>query len=193
MRFGIPRRRWGEEGWREETLWVGCPDRKVGWEKLRRGRKSEEVREESDNPNRRRFKMCKWAVKAIAGYHGSFERCLNVTTSGWAEPPIQKMSSHACFYTQTHTYTHCFLMLSASSMCWVGLSDFWRLVKCNHSYLPYSPITARTNGMLTVQRHGAIVFILYVSMFVCTCCTPTILLRWVWIDKRVKGWIWMPV
>lgn len=76
--------------------------------------------------------------------------------------------------TNKHTHTHtAFWCLSASSMCWVGLSDFWRLVKCNHSYLPYSPITARTNGMLTVQRHGAIVFILYASMFVCTCCAPT--------------------
>lgn len=76
--------------------------------------------------------------------------------------------------TNKHTHTHtAFWCPSASSMCWVGLSDFWRLVKCNHSYLPYSPITARTNGMLTVQRHGAIVFILYASMFVCTCCAPT--------------------
>lgn len=96
----------------------------------------------------------------------------------WPSQAEQNLWSRRCHHmhvsTNKHTHTHtAFWCLSASSMCWVGLSDFWRLVKCNHSYLPYSAITARTNGMLTVQRHGAIVFILYVSMFVCTCCAPT--------------------
>lgn len=96
---------------------------------------------------------------------------LDVIMSVCTEPPTQKMylSSeiyvhvilHLTFsHTQTHTHTSnsAVWCLSASSMCWVELSDFCRLVKCNHSFPPsYSSITAHVNGMLAVQRHRPIV------------------------------------
>lgn len=94
-------------------------------------------------------------------------------------------------HSHTHSSNSAVWCLSAFSMCWVELSDFRRLVKCNHSFLPYSSITAHTNGMPTVQKKNKNrPTVVSVCLLVCVdgLSLPCIML--IWIDKWLEQWIW---
>ena len=147
----------GDEGRNEE--------REGERSRLRSGSMKEQGR---DGPNRRESEKWESANRDTTGK--PFGHCLRSVAVGCDHVSLHRnlqRRRRTCLLTFTttssspvlslhrsHTYSSnsAVWCLSAFSMCWVELSDFCRLVKCNHSFLPYSSITAHTNGMPTVQK-----------------------------------------
>ena len=196
MRFEVLKWQWGEGGWKrrladEEVL--QRLSRMLGTRgEIRRGRekdggwgvaiwknKGEMDRTEGrgkggNQPTGKPFGRCLRSVAdsplLVGCDHDSLHRnlwhrrCTCLLTFTTTSSSLVLSLHHA----HTHSSNSAVWCLSAFSMCWVELSDFCRLVKCNHSFLPYSSITAHTNGMPTVQKKK--------QAYCCVCVSASV--RW---------------